>query len=243
MRNLLWLVIPLFVTGCGILSFGDDKLPEVWVVEDVPIRFWRKLEPDDDRLDRVAELLVAMNRRVYDATDGQVRIAKFTVYDTPQRGPGNLGQGELHDPGEHLRAHAAIGSPKLPGVWHFSLHEGGKLGLFKQAAEASHEWFHAYVGLIDEYRLEEEGTSAACSKKWLDRQTSGACTMFINEYSELCRKETHNPKTRQGQTRGMSCYEWLAKTVKDDGKGQIIIPTKCYTGPSNPPDPIVNFVK
>lgn len=241
MRSLLWLAIPLFATGCSLFGV-DERFPEVWVVEDVPVRFWRKLDPDDDRPDRVVVLLKALNRRIYDATDGQVRVAKFTVYDTPQRGPGNLGQGELHDAEEEIKGHASLGSPKLPGVWHFSLHEGDE-DLSQRAATAIHEWLHAYVGLWDEYRREADGTHSSCPKLWVERQLSEACTMYANNRSELCKKENHNPKTRQGERAAMSCYEWLAKIVQQDGKGLIKIPGEHYTGPSNPPDPVVNFVK
>ena len=239
MRSLL-LLIPLLATGCSL--FGVDKrLPEVWVVTDVPVRLWRKLEPDDDRPPRVVELLTKLNKRIYDATDGQVRVAKFTVYDTPQRGPGNLGQGELHDAEEELKGHASLGSPKLPGVWHFSLHEGDD-DLSQRAATAVHEWLHAYVGLWDEYKR-EDGSATSCPKLWVERQLSEACTMYANNRSELCKKGNHNSKTRQGENAHMSCYEWLAKIVQQDGKGQIVIPDEHYTGPSNPPDPVVNFVK
>lgn len=240
MRSLLWLVLPLFATGCSLFGI-EGRLPEVWVLEDVPVRFWRKLEPGDDRPDRVVALLQALNRRIYDATDGQVRVAKFTVYDTPQRGPGNLGQGELHDAQEELKGHASIGSPKLPGVWHFSLHEGDE-DLAQRASVAVHEWLHAYAGLLDEYKR-EDGSTASCPKTWVERQLSEACTMYANNRSELCKKGNHDSKTRQGDQRGMSCYEWLATTMKADGKGLIQVPDEHYSGPSNPPDPVVNFVK
>jgi hypothetical protein len=240
MRSLLFL-IPVLLTGCFLFG-SEGRLPEVWVVKDVPIRFWNKLEPNDDRPPRVVELLTELNRAIYDASDGQIRIAKFTVYDTPQRGPGNLGQGELHDADESIRGHASLGTPRLPGVWHFTLHENEE-DLKQRIRTAVHEWFHAYTSIVDEYRREAEGSKASCPEKWVDRQLSNACLMYANPRTELCRPPNHNPKTRQGDRWGKSCYERVIEVVKADGFGQMILPDEHYVGPSNPPDPVVDFVK
>jgi hypothetical protein len=56
-------------------------------------------------------------------------------------------------------------------------------------------------------------------------------------YSELCRPGIHNPITEQGQDRGMSCYEWIAKVMKDAGKGFWQIPRRHIPGPEDPITP------
>ncbi len=56
-------------------------------------------------------------------------------------------------------------------------------------------------------------------------------------YSKLCRPGIHNPATEQGQTRGMSCYEWMAKVMKAAGKGAWQIPNRRIRRTTDPITP------
>lgn len=220
--------------GCGILGLGSDKsLPEVWVIPEVPIRFEGKLVPGDERIPRIREFLEAVNARIYDATDGQVRIAKFVVRNAeawPETAPGT---GTLREVRSN-RGTGTIGLPRTPGYFYFSLPESWTEKSYC-AGVAAHEWFHAWIGLYDEY-----GNGESCPEKWLDRMNTDSCIMDNCWRTELCRPRYHNEDTIQHQKRGMSCYEWLRKAVRDAGYGEILVPEKFLTG-SDVPEMEVEF--
>ncbi len=67
------------------------------------------------------------------------------------------------------------------------------------------------------------------------RDANDACIMYdARTYREFCRRPNHNPRTKQGQDRGMSCYDWIARVMNDAGKGSWQVPRKTIAGPIDP---------
>jgi len=239
MKKLLAL-LALPLVGCGILGIGSQgQLPEVWVIPVAKIRFEGTLTAGDERLQRIRDFLVDMNVRIYDLTDGQVRIAKFELYNGSQIPNTTPGIGTMREVPSN-QGLGIIGLPGAPGYYQFSLHESF-LERNYCVGVAAHEWLHAWVGVYDEYK--DSDSSSHCPKDWAKRMETDSCIMDNCWRTELCRhgSSLHNGNTLQQEKRGMSCYEWLKKAVHDAGKGEIQIPGKYYCGPDDPPDPVIDL--
>lgn len=185
-----------------------------------------------------------MNVRIYDATDGQIRIGQFTVYGQggvweKAGGVGNIVRGPTNG---NPYGYAINGqNPRIKGYFYVVFPEGD-LSVAKQGATAAHEWFHAWIGLWDEYK-DADGNRSSCPSNPVSHLTSGACIMFREHlWTELCRAENHNPKTLQGAHRGMSCYEWVRDAMKAAELSDITIPAEHINGPTDPPDPRILVV-
>lgn len=239
-RCVLLIIFPLNLLGCGILGIGShEQCPEVWVIPVQKIRFEGMLTPDDDRIDRIKDFLRDMNRLLYDVTDGQVRIARFELYNADGIASTTPGVGTMRE----IRANKGlgiVGRPKSPGYFQFSLHEH-ILERPYCLGVAVHEWLHAWIGLRDEYE-EADADRSHCPKEWVQRMQTDSCIMDSCWRTELCRTENHNPDTEQGTKNGMSCYEWLKKVVEEAGIGKVEIPSKVYVGPNDPPTPQIDLI-
>ena len=240
------LLTALLGSGC-FCRRTPEPLPVVWIVPEVKLRLEWDAAPDDPLLSRVRELAFAMNRRLYDLSDGQIRIARFTVHlrwQFPAETPGTANLYRPEDSCPTCFDHAsAQGRPNGPSWFHASLHED--LGdLERRSIAMAHEWLHAWTGLLDEYRETDASKKAKCPESLIERLRKSACLMYrTNDYTELCRAENHNADTHQGQERGMSCYEWLVKACRDAGVGELRIPDGPVPGPEDPPAPefVVGF--
>ncbi len=220
----------VFLSGCGVLGIGPDKeFPEVWVVPVVSIRYAGEVV--DHCHERIRDLLVRMNERIYDATDGQVRIAKFVVWKADQISEASPGVGTMIESKKNLSGIGVIGSPDAPGHFKFPLAEGPMDSAWC-AGVAAHEWFHAYIGLYDEER---------CPKEWLKRMETDSCIMDNAWRTELCRGEDHSTDTKQHQIRKMGCYEWLRTVIREKLRREISIPGHYYSGPDDPSKPEIEF--
>jgi len=240
MKTLLALLALPFIVGCGILGIGSQgQLPEVWAVPVVQVRWESPLTAAEPKLGDIHEFLVDMNARIYDLTDGQVRIAKFELYGSNQKANTTPGIGNLsHEKVDDKYGKSFIGLPNAPGYFFFTM-PSSKIERIYCVGVAAHEWLHAYIGLYDEYA--KTGGSSNCPKEWAKRMETDSCVMDSSWRTELCRHGSalHNPDTFQSEKHGMSCYEWLKKAVHDAGKGEIVLPDKFYCGPDNPPDPVI----
>lgn len=237
------ILLPLLmvqILGCSLIDgiFGSEgRLPEVWVVPVVPLRYMGDPGDAEEHKRMIKKLLAGLNARIYDATDGQVRIAKFEVWNATQKPEGTPGIGNLTDSdGSHGLAFPGL--PSSPGRYYFQIPEF-PLELDKRSETGAHEWLHAWIGLHDEYR--KTGGSASCPRGVLNRLETDSCIMNSSSRTELCRHGTHSSDTLQGEKCGMSCYDWLKKVLHDAGKGEIVVPDKHYSGPDNPPDPVIEF--
>ena len=232
------LVLPLI--GCGLLGIGSQgQLPEVWVVPVLQIRFEGTLVPGDGRLPKIRDFLADMNARIYDLTDGQVRIARIELYNGSQKPDTTPGIGTMREV-QSNEGTGIIGLPNAPGYFRFSLHESFMERSYCIGV-AAHEWLHAWVGLYDEYK--KTGGAAYCPENGLVRLETDSCIMYNSWRTELCRhgSKYHSTATLQHEKHGMSCYEWFKKAVHDAGYGEITIPDKFYCGPDDPPDPAIEY--
>ena len=241
MKNAAVALAILALSGCSILGISDKDLPPVWVLEEVVIRVAWDEPASTPNAGKIGDVLRQMNLRIVDATDGQVRIARFKVVRAAARpelaaGVGTIQAAELKGEGFGI-----FGTPSAPGAFRFFLH-GDRRTLEDAGAEAAHEFFHAWVGLRDEYK-KLSGKEASCPASIVTRGLADSCLMYSYRYSELCRESNHNEETEQHQAHGMSCYEWLRKTLADHGRGQIRIPRDHLRGPDEAPEPTIEIFK
>lgn len=244
MKNVLAL-LPLLLAGCGsfcgLLGLSSqERLPEVWVIPVLQIRFEGTLVPGDERIPKIRDFLVDMNARIYDLTDGQIRVAKIEIYNGSQKADSTPGIGTMREI-QSNEGWGIIGFPNAPGYYRFALHEGFMERSYCIGV-AAHEWLHAWIGIYDEYK-KGNGSAAYCPEDGLVRLNTDSCIMYNSWRTELCRhgSKYHSTDTLQHEKRGMSCYEWLRKAMHDSGKGEIKIPDKFLGGPDDPPDPVVEY--
>lgn len=240
------------------------KLPrrDVWVIPNINIHLeLLNLSKGDARIQRVRKLCTKFNDRLYDATDGQIRVAKFSIFDTlPKTTPGSTdsvpylpdGWGQIFDGnyncncknpqhGGHTGWPGFLfpdSRPNDPSHFHVRLHDNDAQ-LRQQSGTMFMEWCHSYTGALDEYHTEGGSVgSGVCPLEESVRIADNACIMYqTGPYSELCRESNHNPHTDQGEVRHMSCYQWIARVVHDAGKGDITVPFTHIPGPENTPNP------
>ena len=234
------LALILLSTGCSL--FGtNDRFPEVWVVSEVHVRIGWPITAGDSKIEDIKDLLELMNAKIYDATDGQIRIAKFTVHPPNLWNENGIGVCNIipTDDKAAERGYSTVGDPQYPGTPHIQI-QGGSYTVDQAGGVAAHEWFHAYVGVLDEYKR-ADGSKSKCPDSIITRTLADSCIMYSYIKSEFCRPDNHSKKTEQNDRRGMSCYEWLKKVVAEKGKGTIQIPGEHRLGPIDPPTPIVEF--
>lgn len=194
--------------------------------------------------------LLKMNAAIFDATEGQVRVGRFTVMGggkhkghaqeagtihihaewgeadddlsgDPHHGKGYAGMADqLGRPGDPTRVHAAV---RIDGVdYTYAL---GQI--------LAHEFMHAFLGAADEYAGPYGQSSDGCPDR------THACIMDGFWGHELCTPRDHdrNRDTRQHHTWHESCWETLARFVKEDAGKTLRIPDAPRAGPRNPPAP------
>lgn len=204
-----------------------------WVIPEIRIKLDWNSSLNDSRLKRATDLCKAFNVRLFDATDGQCRVSKFTMYDKSRSlSTTARGVGHIYQSGESQHGHSN-GRPHSPNHFHVRLQTNNSK-LRQQAGTMFMEWCHSYTGTRDEYET-INGASASCPSSASVRNTNDACIMYrTGTYSELCRSGNHNPVTEQGQDRDMSCYEWIAKVMNAAGKGSWQVPRRHIPGPEDP---------
>lgn len=207
-----------------------------WVIPEMKIKLDWNATSTEARLKRARALCEAFNVRLFDATDGQCRVAKFTIYDKSRSlKKTDKGVGHIYETGETQHGHSS-GRPNTPNHFHVRLPTGNSQ-MRQQAGTMFMEWCHSYTGTRDEYET-IDGDSAKCPSSSSVRTANDACIMYrTGSYSKLCRPGIHNATTEQGQDREMSCYEWIAKVMKDAGKGTWQIPNKRILGTDDPIPP------
>lgn len=242
MRKTAFALVLAFFGGCCCGRTGS--LPAVWIIPEVKIRLQWDPSPGDPLLVRVGEICRAMNRKLYDALDGQARIESFGVYRPDAIGEKDPGVGNLYRPGTQCptcRDHASTaGRPGAPLWFHASLHDTDAT-LDVRANVMLHEFLHAWTGLEDEYR-KSDGSPARCPRTVAGELRWDACIMSDGFHrSELCRAENHDRSNEQDETRGMSCYAWVQKAAREGGVALIKVPGDHLAGPDDPPEADVDF--
>jgi hypothetical protein len=197
----------------------------------------------DTKLLKVERLLRAFNNRLSDATDGQWLVGRFFIQDANStlEEEGNS-VGHIHE----VRAHRspnhghADGRPNNPE--HFHLAMANRLDNTDESARTFAgtmlmEFLHSWTGARDEYEVTSGGGRTRCPLN-ASPDYPNACVMWkTNDASvnELCRPENHNPNTEQGNSRGMDCYSWIAKVMRDAGHCGFIVPCNYVAGPASAP--------
>lgn len=204
-----------------------------WVIPNIRIKLDWNTKKSEARLKRARALCEAFNVRLFDATDAQCRVAKFAIYDKSRSlKKTDKGVGHIYQTGESQHGHSS-GRPNTPNHFHVRLPTGNSQ-MRQQAGTMFMEWCHYYTGTRDEYETADHDL-AKCPSSALVRAASNACIMYrTGTLAKLCRPGIHNPTTEQGQDRKMSCYEWIAKVMKDANKGTWQIPNKRLLGTADP---------
>lgn len=241
-------------------AFTDlNQLPERWVVpQQIVVLDWTAAR-NDPTVEQVRDCLVAMNRRIYDATDGQIRIAKFVVLDR-DRGAGVTAPGvmtfhknwatatETHtenfDAGLIGFAHN-LGSPAAPAHMHVGHEFIRNYGVEVYGAVICHEWLHAWTGVGDEYKDARYERETRCPADEAVRRDRDSCIMaWSMSYTELCRPDDHNTNTWSQARIGRDCYTHLVRTVNAcvaDRAGDLVVPDRVYAGPTDAPEPEIEI--
>lgn len=190
---------------------------------------WRASAAGDD-LAVVERRLAQFNDRLYDCTDGQWRVGRFLIHDhRSELGAEDDGVGHIHRVDTHGPHGHASGRPNDPEHWHTNEAEGVDTYLM--------EFLHSWTGLKDEYEVSEDGPSTNCPATAALRDATNACAMDTSygAPTELCRPDTHNPVTEQGNVHGMDCYTWLAHVMRQAGKEGFVVPDGHIPGPAIAP--------
>ncbi len=210
-----------------------------WVIPEMRIKLEWNSSSTDPALRKVKNLCTAFNVRLFDATDGQCRVAKFSIYDkSTSLSAQAAGVGNVYKSGTinciYCSQHGhSNGRPNNPSHVHVRLQPSNSQ-LRQQAGTMFMEWCHSYTGTRDEYET-ITGGSSSCPSSASVRAANDACIMYqTGSYSELCRPPIHNSNTEQGQDREMSCYEWIQKVMTEAGKGYWQVPSRHIPGPEDP---------
>jgi hypothetical protein len=224
-----------------------NAYPTLWTPQIKVVFSDFALSRGDARYQRARATIQALNDRLYDATDGQVRLGKVTFYGQ-EAGMDPEGDGTMHF---HLNwpsgnshhgsaggvAHGSSGRPGDPQHAHLRL-KGTLAEAQQYGGTALMEFLHSWTGLKDEYET-ESGAASACPKNG-DRQWD-TCLMDDTSRTELCKSWNHNPLTEQGTFRGMDCWSWL-KSIMHQDLGVDLINLPVYLpGPTNAPDPTLEL--
>lgn len=206
-----------------------SRLPEVWA-SDLRIKVLWNAGATGGDLSTVESRLRGFNDRLYDCTDGQWRVGRFLIHDNRSELSNNdKGVGHIHRTGTHGPHGHADGRPNNPKHWH--VNENSRVGAYLM------EFLHSWTGLKDEYEVEQDGARTNCPANRALRDAADACVMddTYGTPTELCRPETHNPNTEQGNVRGMDCYSWLRKVMREAGKTAFQVPNGHIPGPTSAP--------
>jgi len=206
-----------------------SKLPEVWA-SDLRIKtLWNASAAGRD-LATVENRLRGFNDRLYDCTDGQWRVGRFLIHDSrSELSETDKGVGHIHRTGTHGAHGHADGRPNNPKHW--EVNEDSRVGVYLM------EFLHSWTGLKDEYEITDDGPRTNRPGTAALRDDSEACVMDDTHGTptELCRPETHNPITEQGNVRGMDCYSWLVKVMGEAGRPGFQVPAGHIPGPTSAP--------
>lgn len=193
-------------------------------------------------LDKMQRLLRASNDRLSTATDGQWHINRFLIHDKrTELGEEDAGVCHFHrrwriahgDEREHGHAD---GRPNDPSHFHLGIDRfdaPGKPDATSYAGVFVHEILHSWVGLFDEY--EDGEPRVRCPRNNSVANATDSCIMWDSSRTKLCRPETHNPNTDQGDEHDMDCYSWLVKAMHEAGHHRFKMPRTQIPGPITAP--------
>ena len=251
----------MFRRGTGPLKLGGDAIEalvdiepvDAWVIPEMQV--FTVFALDDAWAKMLRDALIDFNRRLYDATDGRVRIASFVLIDPPfsvdrANAPGTIhvhaewinADKELADVHEHPRSALACahgeGRPTRPGHVHVAVQKEGKQLVDRLGLILVHEFAHAFLGLKDEYLSQGGAGIPACPDEGAPHCVMNAADP---DNREFCRPDNHdrNRDTEQSKKVGTDCWSATVAVLHSDLGISADIPSVLRPGPSDPPEPKV----
>ncbi|GEM_PF-5349613 len=238
---------------------GTLKLREVWVIENLPVLLdW---DPTEAESGTVRKTLVEFNRRLYDSSDGQIRVRSFVLrrmgghpdhhYDGALRIYKNFKEGDhgTVDDGaqgfvDQGRPFAYLGSPDKLGDAHLAFDKMVSEGPSLYSRALVHEFHHAAFGLNDEYgeRTDEKGNptfGTFCARSEGLRRAWNCCIMGTYQplHRELCKPDTHAVDESNPKLHKLDCYTRVQQALKRSLNKDLVIPQTPVEGPNDPPEP------
>lgn len=234
---------------------GELKLAEVWVIEDQPVLLDWEATEEDRRL--IEDVLTEFNRRLYDASDGQIRVKRFTMsrmgkhpgdhYDGAFRlfkefkagdhGDTSDGSGAFVD---QLRPFAYLGTPDKRGDVHLAFERMKVEGPALYSRALVHEFHHAAFGLNDEYgEMKDKSFGTYCAKSEAQRRAWNSCIMGTYQplHRELCKSDTHTVDPSNPKLNRLDCYTRVQQALKKSLGKSLVVPPTPVEGPHDAPPP------
>ncbi len=211
----------------AVAPSAPPKLPEV-LASDVPILLmWRATATGSD-LSMVENRLSGFNDKLYECTDEQWRVGRFLIQDSrSELSPTGAGVGRIHRTVHQLPHGDAEGRPNRPEYW--DAKEDSQAGTYLS------EFLHSWAGLKAEDRTGRGGETHCPLPKKGQRVTPCVMDSALGAPAQLCRPNNHNPNTEQGSVRGMDCYSWLDRVMREAGKQNFQVPSTAHSGPIKAP--------
>jgi len=217
---------------------------DVWVIPELPVIVEFALR------DRAKKLLEAglrdFHARLVDATDGQVRIEKFSVYEPPlppglnERTPGAI-HVRVEPDGKLPRCSHSMGRPTKPGRITIELSRAGGGKASSLGKRLLHDFGHAYFGLEDEYLA---NGAVGCPDRGRDAADGEACFMNAPATAgrEACRPGSHDENGDTAQTREShaDCWTTMTSILRAD-VGLTLLKGGPVAGPKPPDAAVVSF--
>lgn len=253
-----WYILDATSASQFYVDNGELKLKEVWVLEEKVVLLDWNLTTDE--MQTLKDLLIEFNARLYDATDGQIRIKRFIFkwmykhpnshFDPVIRIYKNYQNGDHGDRSgsqtliNQLRPYSWWGSPNNQCDVHFPFEVVRKSGFDYSSRVLVHEFFHAAFGLLDEYGEIQNNKgnsifSTLCAKTEVLRHAWNVCIMGSCEpfYREMCKPDTHTKDKSNSQIHNLDCYSLVQQQIKKAFGKKLVIPETPIEGPMNPPTP------
>jgi len=227
-----------------------DRLPECGTIPEIRLELdWNLSEHE------IQELLNLCGRfysSVYDALDGQLGIERFSVVENSVVSKAWKYNWEFEQPLSLQRVTVTKNPTKLPDVLVANPSEEDPYTgrpekpdrILLSPACSTYSWADcsdlmfrfwctAYTGTALEWMFNFSPVNHNCilGSPSLHNPWGDAIAPF-----GLCRGVSYHPETLQGQLRGMSCYDWMVKTLAFPGMN---VPTTNIVGPLITPTPVV----
>lgn len=242
---------------------GTLKLREVWVIDE--LRVLLDWDASEKEVATIRQTLVEFNRRLYDASDGQIRIRSFALermgkhpdhhYDGNFRIYRDFKGGDHGDVSDgsqafvdQVRPFAYLGSPDKPGDSHLSFEKMRSEGPSLYSRALVHEFHHAFFGLNDEYgeMKDDKGHmffGTFCARSESLRRSWNSCIMGTYQplHRELCKPDTHARDESNPKLHALDCYTRVQQALKHSFNKDLVIPQTPIEGPHDPPEPAFKY--
>ncbi len=203
---------------------------DVWVVPEIAVVAPGPLSEPSRKL--LSAALVDFDRRLVDLSDGQIRIARFAVYEPPlPPGVSETSPGVIRLTPDPTGCGKQRGRPRQPAV--IPLFLDPQAGPDRLGAILAHRFGHAYLGLEDEARADG---SVGCPAP--DPELTAGPSCFMNRPTtggdHVCRDADHPNGT------GGACWQRMTQLLRQD-VGLKLLADDEFDGPAPPASPAIAF--